>query len=449
MGVKRPLLSSLKGGAFLFPLAALLTCACSGPSGEMRKQLNAQLAQADYAGAEARVEHAKLASYGAKNQVLYYLDLGAIQHDGGKYRESDQSLSVAEGRMDELFTKSVHKEAGRFLLNDNTVDYAGERFERALVNVYRALDYLFLGDRENALVEIRKLSRLLQEYADTYGGSGTAYKDDAFAQYLSSLLYADAGQDDDARIAMDAAKRAYRQYASAYGTPTPALDGPPLDDGSGELVFIHANGVAPRKESRSFQIAWNEAVAAVNSTRNDEAQSGQAINAIRAGMLGHAITVAFPVFVQDPFSIAGSAVSADGRSAETQLAEDVSAIARKDLSERQALIRTRAVARATIKYVLAKAIVDEAKRKYGAGSLQAIAAQVTTSAVAAGTEVADTRGWGTMPAQFRVARLALPAGDHQITVQYRNASGAVVLTRTFPVKIRAGRRTYLHDRTAL
>lgn len=452
MGGPRPLLSFVKGGAVLFPLAALglALTACSGPSGEMRKQVNAKLAAGDYAGAEAKIEGEKTSSYGAKNAVLFYLDLGAVQHDGGKFKESDQSLEIAESRMDALYTKSVSRAAGTVLLNDNTTEYAGERFERALVNVYRTLDYLWQGDRDDALVEIRKLSRLLQEYSDKYGASSTAYKDDAFGQYLSSLMYADGGQDDDARISLEAAKKAYRDYAGAYGTPTPALDAPAAAaDGNGELVFIHLNGVAPRKVSRSFQIAWNEAVAAVNSTRNDEAQAGQARNALRAGLIGRAITVAFPVYEQDPFRIASSEVLVDGRTVRTQLVEDVSAIARKDLAERQALIRTRAVARAAIKFIIAKAAVDEAERKYGKNSFQALAVKVGMAAIAAGTEVADIRAWATLPAQFRLARLALPPGDRTVTLLYKDAAGGVVLTRTFPVTIRKGQRAYLHDRTAL
>lgn len=449
MGVTRPLLWRIKGGAVLFPLCALLAGACAGPSGSMRKAVNAQLAAGDFTGAEARIEKEKLSSYGAKNQVLYHLDLGAVLNDAGKYKESDASLAAAERRMDELYTKSVSRESGRFLLNDNTVEYSGERFERALVNVYRALDYLLSGDRENALVEVRKLSRLLQEYADSYGGKKTAYKDDAFGQYLSSLLYADGGQEDDARISREDAVRAYKHYSAAYGTPAPDLSAPALKHGEGELVFLHANGTAPRKESRSLQIAWNEAVAAVNATKNDEAEAGRARNALRAGLIGRAITIAYPVYVQDPARIAASEVECEGRTARTELVEDVSAIAQKDLSERQALIRTRTVARATIKYILSKAATDAAKKKYGDNSLEALGTQLFTSVASAATETADTRAWATLPSQFRLARLALPAGEHRVTVRYLDSSGAVVQTRDFTVTILSGRRAYLKDRTAL
>jgi hypothetical protein len=419
----------------------------------MRRRLDARIAVGDYAGAESLIAGDKLTSYGKKNRVLYYLDLGAVQFDARKYKESDQSLAAAEENMDDLYTKSIHQAAGTLLLNDNTVDYAGERFERAFVNVYRAFDYLFSGDRDNALVEIRKLSRLLQEYSDTAGAS-TAFKDDAFAQYLSALLYADAGQPDDARIAFEAAGRAYKNYAAVYSVPTPPIDTAPLDGPNGELVFVHANGIAPHKESRYFQVAWGEGLAAVNASSDEN--SGQARNAIRAGVLGHAITVAYPVYVQDPFRIHRSEIEVDGVIAETRLVENVSAIAQKALAERQAAIRTRAVARAAIKYILAQTAAKAAEtacNRITAGDWAVNACKYASrglaNGIAAGTEVADTRAWATLPAQFLLARMPLAPGEHLVTVRYRGHQGEILLTRTFSATIRKGQRAYLHDRTAL
>lgn len=447
MGSKRPRLSLMRGGAVLFLLPLL--AACGGPSGEMRKAVNGMIAGRAYDQAIARIQKEKEGSYGRKNQVLYYLDLGAVQHDAGRYKDSDQSFDKAERRMDELYTKSVSRAAGTLILNDTTTEYRGARFERAVLNVYRALGYAFQGNQDEALVETRKLSRLLQEYADVYGIKKTAYKDDAFAQWLTSLLYEDDGRPDDARISREKAKAAYEQYGKAYGMAAPRLEAVGAQ-GGGELVFIHYNGIAPRKISKSFSVAWRDAAVAVNATKDDEAQSGQAINAINAGLLGKSISVAFPDYVQDPFQIAGSAVEAAGVRAQTELAEDLSAIARKDLDEAQAVVRTRAIARATIKYVVAKAAADEVAKKYGKNSWQHLLAQAGGAATAAATEFADTRAWATLPAQFRVARLRLPAGKHDVTVTYQGASGAALSTQTFKdVVILKNRRTYLHDRTAL
>jgi hypothetical protein len=420
--------------------------ACAGPSTSLRRRIDEKIAQGDYPGAEGMITAEKQGAYGTKNRVLYGLDLGGVLFDAQKYKESDKIFATTEDDMDALYTKSIHQAAGTLLLNDNTVDYAGERFERAYVNVYRALDYLFLGDRDDALVEIRKLSRLLQEYSDAAKAS-TAFKDDAFAQYLSAMLYEDGGQPDDARIAYEAAEKAYKNYATAYFVQTPSIDKAPLDGPDGELVFIHANGVAPHKESKYFQVAWGEGVAAISSSNDSNA--GQARDAIRAGVLGKAFTVSYPVYVQDPFRIHRSEIEVDGRVAETQLVENVSAIAQKALEERQAAIRTRAVARAAIKYILSQVATNEAVKKYGQYSWQALATRAGTAALSAATETADIRAWATLPAQYLLARMPLPPGEHQVTVRYRSPRGEVVLTRTFSVTIRKGQRAYLHDRTAL
>ena len=433
----------------VLPLVFLFS-ACAGPSAATKKTVNEFLARQDYAKAESHLESSKESQYGRKNMVLYYLDKGLVQHHAGKYKESDASLDQAETRMEELYTKSVTKAAGTLVINDNTTEYAGQRFERAMVNAYRALNFVFQGNQEGALVEIRKLSRLLQEYADVYGAKSTAYKDDAFAQFLSSLLYEDDGRPDDARISREKSRRAYAQYASAYGTPTPALEAVGEKKGSGELVFLHYNGVAPRKVSKNFSVAWADAAIALNASKDDEVDAARARNAINAGLLGKAITVAYPDYVQDPFQIAGSAVESGGVRATTELAQDLAAIAKKDLEENSAAIRTRAIARATIKFVLAKAATDVAARKFGKNSWQALLTQAGGSVIAAATETADTRAWSTLPAQFRVARLRLPPGTHEVVVTYQGPGGAQLSIQTFKdVVIRKGRRTYLHDRTAL
>ena len=445
------------GSAALGWAAALLFCAgCAGPSAKSEKAVNAMIASGNYAGAESYLDSHKESEYGKKNMVLYYLDKGMIEHHEGKYAESDQSFDRAETRMDELYTKSITKMGGMILLNDNTVDYAGEPFERALTNVFRALNYVFLGKPDEALVESRKVEMFLDEL-NRNAPKKPVYKDDVFARYLDSLLYADAGQSDDARISREAAEEAYRWYASDYRVPVPKFD-LRKDASEGELVFIHYNGVAPRKVSKTFQVAWGEAAVLVNQNHDEDSDSQRAKNALRAGFTGHSVTVAYPEYVQDPFAIASSEVTVDDESkGATQLMEDISAIAFKDLSDRQGLIRARAVARAAVKYILAETAARAAQahldKEYGQGSAAASIlggiGRGLAHGAAAATEIADTRGWSALPSQIRMARIALPPGTHQIRIDFKNAAGSVVASRVFKdVKVEKARRTYLSLRTA-
>jgi hypothetical protein len=213
--------------------------------------------------------------------------------------------------------------------------------------------------------------------------------------------------------------------------------------------------VAPRKFTRTYQIAWNEAAMIA---RSDDSTDQQARNALAAGFMGNAITVAFPEMVQDPYRVVASEILVDNQSAgSTVLMEDVTAIAAKNLQNRMGRIGARATARATVKYVLAeiaaRAAGQACDRQYAVGTWQNMLCKGAISGlahgVAAGTETADERGWGTLPAQIRMARVKLPAGKHEVAVLFKDAAGVVVSSRTFSgVDIGDAKRTYLSYRTA-
>ncbi|HZZ83135.1 MAG TPA: hypothetical protein VFE30_01260 [Anaeromyxobacteraceae bacterium] len=433
-------------GSSAWAAAVLLTAltGCAGPSAAYKLDLHRKLAAGQYEAAAARIDELRESEYGQRNAVLYWLDKAAVLHDVGRYAESDRLLDQAELRLDELYTQSVSKAAGTFLWNDGTDDYRGEPFERALLHVLRALNQVYLHRLDEALVEARKVSAFLAELNEKLAGR-QIYRDDAFAQYLSALLYDEAGKQDDARISRDAALKAWEWYAADYRTAAPSFSTDPLPPGQGELVLLHLNGLAPRKVSKSVQVAWNDAVALVGA--DEEGRTNQQVNdALRAGLMANAITVAFPDYVQDPFRVRGSRVRAGDVAAETQLVEDVSAIARKALADRVGAIRARAIARATIKFVLAKVTEEAIKKKAGNG-LGMLAGMVARS-VAAGSEVADTRAWSTVPAEIRMARLALPAGHHQLTVEYLSQDGAPLKQEALEVDVAEGRRTWVHVRSA-
>ncbi len=426
--------------------AALLAVACAGPSAQHKVSLNARIASRDWKGAVGQLETSKASEYAARDEVLYWLDVAAVLHDAGNWRESDNALDQAEQRLEALYTQSISKGAATFFINDTTDDYRGEPHERSLLHILRALNYAYAGDRDEAVVESRKVSSFLTELSSTVGSRYT-YRDDAFAQYLSALLFEDAGHPDDARISYQAAHAAYQAYASAYGTREPAWKFPPMRQGEGEIVFLHYVGVAPRRASQTIQVAWNDAVAAIRADGSDDDDSKKAQNAIVAGLSANAITVAFPQQVQEPFLIQGSEIEVAGALAPTVLVEDISAIAAKALDDRMGIIRSRAIARATIKYVLAKIVEDETSKH--AGQAWGLLAGVAARAASAATEVADTRCWNTLPAQIRMARVRVPAGTQVVGVRYTNAAGAFTNAEKVTVQVAAGRRTYVHVRTAM
>jgi hypothetical protein len=177
---------------------------------------------------------------------------------------------------------------------------------------------------------------------------------------------------------------------------------------------------------------------------------------LTAGIMGNAITVAYPAIVQDSFTVVASEVWIDSQPAgSTLLMEDVSAIASKTLEDRKAAIWTRAITRAAIKYLIAQATYKAAAKGcdqiggYSGMACKLIAKGALAAAVAA-TEVADTRGWATLPSQIRMARIKVPAGKHDVVIQFKNAMGQVVSQQRFQdVEVAAKKRKYLAARTAI
>jgi tetratricopeptide (TPR) repeat protein len=204
-------------------VAALAATACAAPQRQHTLGVQQAIAARSWDAAIAALDQAKDGQYGQRNVVLYWLDKGAVLHDAGRFKESDAVLDLAERRMEELYTRSISKAAATFLVNEGTEDYAGQVHERTLLHVLRALNYAYLREEDEAAVEARKVTAFLTELNDRLGDKPLAYRDDAFAQYLSALLFEDQGRPDDARICYDASRAAYGWYASAFGVMPPPL----------------------------------------------------------------------------------------------------------------------------------------------------------------------------------------------------------------------------------
>lgn len=401
---KRLLLLSLAAGA-----------GCAGPAAPLKKTLNEMMSEQNFSGAEAFLEKAKENGYGPSNAVLYHLDMGMILHQAGQYRRSNDHFQKAEDRMDELFTISMHRAAGAGLANENVQDYPGEHFERALVHLFHALNYVFLGQLDEALVEARRVESFLDELGRA--GPGRTYNDDALVHALAALLYEDAGKKDDARISHLAAQKAYERYAAVYRVQAPRFELPTDFGGDGEVVFIHYNGPAPRKISRSSQNTADPEPGMENDKPEPKGMGWS--------IFGKLVNISHPEFRREPFVIAGSEIEAGDLTASTQLYEDISAIARKDLAERIAGLKSRSAVRGGLKLLGTLAGVD-----------------------ASGSEFADVRSWATLPSQIRLGRLKLKPGRYDVKVVFRDAAGAAVLTHVFPgVNVSLGHRTYLAYRT--
>ena len=209
------------------------------------------------------------------------------------------------------------------------------------------------------------------------------------------------------------------------------------------MVFIHYDGLAPRKLAKSNIIGSNQAKARAPAPSSgvkrwaDALGYAQAVKAVRGGasqvtnaggaVLGALLNISYPEYAPMEFQVAASAVQADAGYIPAEVVEDVHAIASRDLADRVASLKARSMARGALK----------------------LAGQAVAQVDASQSEFADVRGWLSLPSRIRMARLKLKPGKHRVTARFLDASGAVIATSIFEdVMIRTGRRTWLQFKTA-
>jgi hypothetical protein len=151
----------------------------------------------------AALQHLEpLALKESDDQLVYLLDYASVLQMAGRYKDSNQYFIKADKLSDIKDYTSLSRETGAILLNEEMVQYKGEDFEVILINAMTAINYLMLNDLESAMVEVRRLNEKLTRFRLE---AKRKFTDNAFALYLSGIIYEASKQWDDAYIAYSSA----------------------------------------------------------------------------------------------------------------------------------------------------------------------------------------------------------------------------------------------------
>lgn len=445
----------------MFTCLCMLVLAWTGLEGCAHKvdhyaRLNQSIDEQDYDFALKLMDASKK-SYKDHNAVLFHMENGLVAHFAGRYQESNQSLLNAEARIDELYTRSISKQAASFIFNDNVIPYRGEDFEDTLVNLFMALNYAGLGLTEDAIVEARQLDNELNLINSRYADDQkNVYREDAFIRLLMGVLYETGNEINDAFIAYRRAEEVYRtDYQHNYGVHPPQFlienllsaaqalgfekemiaiqqlypgishPHPNEKRNLAEIFIIHYNGLGPEKVERAWVVPVPE---------------------------GYIVKVAYPIFEKKNYEITRSVVRLrhldNGKTYRfsTQLVEDIGSIAILNLDNHMARIKAKAIARAATKYLIIKAASEEAREQSGdlAGLIVQLAGNITTAL----TERADVRYWRMLPDEIRMGRALIPAGRYDGEIDFVGSGGGVVISRNIePFLVASGEKKFIMQRT--
>jgi len=114
----------------------------------------------DTAGADLLIREIANKSGGTPDELIVQLELGQILHATGAFEES----TAAFARADELIAEadaepaiSITDEGFAALTNLSTLPYRATEYDRVMISVYTAMNYLALNDPEGARPEMRGL----------------------------------------------------------------------------------------------------------------------------------------------------------------------------------------------------------------------------------------------------------------------------------------------------
>ncbi|MCH8843485.1 MAG: hypothetical protein IID61_10985 [SAR324 cluster bacterium] len=415
-------------------LAVVVLVASCAPHREIYPRLNSLAASGQYDEAVRYIESEK-DKYGERNDVLYNLDRGVFYHYAGKYKESNEAFELAEVRMDELFTESISGNVAAFLSNDNTLPYGGEDFEQVVVNMYRALNYVQLGDVDAALVEARKVDNKLDYINRQYEpDQQNVYKEDAFARMLMGIFYEMAATRDDLNDAYISNRRAVAVYEKDFV--------PQYQTRAPDLLKANLLTTAAFMGSEEFSLALEKFPGTQSRGLGEKRELGQlyfvhfagrgpekyesSINAIMPD--GNLLRIAFPGYFRNTYLITGAQVRVDG-SVEARLepGAPIGEMAIKNLDNRKGRIAAKAIARATTKYIASRLL--QRKAQDDAGPIGGLIAWVAGNVYIALSEQADLRSWQTLPDKILIGRVLLKPGSHHVVVEFVTSGGGVVSSK--------------------
>ncbi|MCK5766053.1 MAG: hypothetical protein KAH26_08710 [Bacteroidales bacterium] len=410
-----------------------------------------------------------------KNKLLYHMYRGWVSWMMGDYNSSNEDLETADLLIED-FRKQIGYEAFALISNPGVKPYQAEDFEKVMVNYFKALNYIQLGNYEGAIVEARRITIKLQKLNSKYKDHKNRYSDDAFAHVIIGMLYDADGDYNNAFIAYRNALEAYENiYLDNFGLAAPlqlkkdilrtayltgfhdevdhyeqkfGIKYEKDDPDNGDLVFIWQNGFGPVKSEWSITFTMVPGDVGFVTYTNEEYgltfpfYIGDRSPGEQAQLRDLSILrIAFPKYVERVPVFNEASLDLDSRTVPLELVENINNIAFKTLHDRMLREFANALLRVATKRALEIAVREATKEQSKENKLDAgDIAPAAITILNAITEKADTRNWQTLPHSIYYTRVKLPEGDHDIRLNTSN--GQQTQAHTITLNIRKKKTTF-------
>ncbi|MFY7964616.1 MAG: COG3014 family protein [Chitinophagaceae bacterium] len=424
-----------------------------------------------------------------RNRLLYFLEQGKLLHLQKQYAKSNLFLNAADAIIENRL-KNIGNVILSNLTNPMATDYKQEDFEIFMVHYYKALNYLQLGDVNEAVVEARRIGLSNNFQKDKYRFDSKKYTQDAFSLNLQGMLYEANNEINNAFISYRNAVDLYLNNGNNYyGTTIPNqlkkdvvrtanklgfydiadiykqklgnIETIDSTTSQSELIIFFENGLAPTKQENNFVLtsgtggsffvtdAWG-----IRQNINMNGLVGNdKLSSIRT------LRVAMPTYQISTLNYPSNTVIIDNKIYTPTIIENLNQLSTSLLQERWLKELTNAAVRQIAKKAvekgtekLSKSIAEnntkdtnkdgtkktEEQKKKDKEKNEDIAEAMgfIVNMFNTVTEKADTRGWQTLPAFISYVRIPLNNGENNISL---NSNGK---TETITINAKKGLQFY-------
>lgn len=410
----------------------LIVLTFSGCSTYYQKTQSAEraLVSKNYENAEKIIIKNKFLSR-KRNTLLYYLELGKMEHLQGKFEESNKHLNLADDLIESY--RNLFDMALGATVNPAMQSYRAEGHERILIHYYKALNYLQLNQMEDAIVEARRIDLNQTQAEADASGKWKKYGKDPFGLILMGMIYEADHDYNNAFIAYRNAKEAFEKdetgiyknqfphtleqdlaRTSKYAGMNYATKQIVQPLNHGEAIIFWENGLAPIKEEKNlffslnkkdgkyFFVADNLVIPAnYNFEEKDKDFKPSDIGILR---------IAWSKYMERPTQNKSAQITVNGqKQGQFQIIEDVSALAFQIERDNYFKELAKNLVRLTIKKVTELSLSQQ--NEY---------AGLALGLVNAASEKADTRNWQSLPSQIHYTRIPLQEGMNSIKITCGN-----------------------------
>lgn len=394
-----------------------------------------------------------------RNKLLYLLEMGRITHLNSNYEASNSYFNEAD-RLLEIGLGNVQDAVVGAIVNPMTQNYKGEDFEKFMVHYYKALNYLYLQQTEDAIVEARRITLQTQEQSDKFNNKENRYTKDAFSLMLQGMIYEHDRDFNNAFIAYRNAANVYLENAdsTSYGTKIPFglkydvmrmayLNGFDSElqrfeklfnmsylhytpGEGGELILFWENGLAPIKQQEEILFSLIKGDSGdwvfTNATGTIFIPVDRNVYKGGSGLNGvHSIRAALPRYTSSPPFYNEAYVKLDNETLYFEKAEDINVLAVETLKQRYVKEVGKTLTRLAVKKTAEYALKESAKGSGKDGKdnvlLESLGFGVQLYSLL--SEKADTRNWQSLPSEIYYTRIPLKNGVNSITLHLRDQEG--------------------------